>query len=50
MREQDERERESRESAETKYEEAVRKESEQRSEAAERLPETPPPKEENDGD
>ena len=49
MREQEERERESRESAETKYEEAAREESERRSEAVERLPEPPPPIEENDG-
>jgi hypothetical protein len=49
-REQDERERESRESSETKFDEAVRQESEERAEVAERLPDVPPPSEENDGD
>ena len=48
MREQDERERESRESPETKYEDAVEQESEERADAAERLPPPPPPEEEND--
>jgi hypothetical protein len=50
MREQDERERESRETSETRYEEEVRRESEERGEAADRLPDPPPPEEENDGD
>ena len=48
MREQDDRELESRESAETKFDEAVEEESEEREEAAERLPDPPVPKEEND--
>ena len=50
MREQDERERESRESPETRYEEVVQEESEERSDAAERLPELPAREEENEGD
>ena len=50
MREQDERERESRESPETRYDEAVERESEERAEEAELLHDLPPPKEENDGD
>jgi hypothetical protein len=48
-REQDDRELESRESAETKFEGTVEEESEGRAEAAERLADVPPPKEENDG-
>jgi hypothetical protein len=48
MREQDDRELESRESVETKFDEAVEEESEEREEAAERLPDLPAPKEEND--
>jgi hypothetical protein len=50
IREQDERERESRESSETRYDEEVRRESEERAETAERLPDPPPPEEENEGD
>jgi hypothetical protein len=50
MREQDERERQSRESSETRFEEKVRRESEERAEAAKRLPDPPPPEEENEGD
>jgi len=50
MREQDDRELESRESAETKFDEAVEEESEEREEAAEQLPDPPPPEEENEGD
>ena len=49
-REQDIRERESRESDETKYEERAREESEERAEEAARIPEPPPPEEENDRD
>jgi hypothetical protein len=48
MREQDDRELKSRESAETKFDEAVEEESEGREEAAERLPDPPAPKKEND--
>jgi hypothetical protein len=50
MREQDERELESRESSETRYDEEVRRESEKRAETAERLPDPPPPQKENEGD
>jgi hypothetical protein len=49
-REQDKRERESRESSETKYEEAVERESEERAREAEDVRDLPPPREENDGD
>jgi hypothetical protein len=49
-REQDDRELESRESVETKFDEETERESEEREEAAERLPDPPPPQEENDGD
>jgi hypothetical protein len=49
-REQDQRERESRESPETKYEEAVEQESEQRAADAARVADVPAPREENDGD
>jgi hypothetical protein len=49
-REQDKRERGSRESAETKYEEAVEHESEERARQAEDVRDLPPPREENDGD
>ena len=49
-REQDIRDRESRESDETKYEERVREESQERAEEAAQMPEPPPPEEENDGD
>jgi len=48
-REQDDRELESRESVETKFDEEVERESEERADVAERLPD-PPPAEENDGD
>jgi hypothetical protein len=49
-REQDDRELESRESVETKFDEETERESEKRAAAAERLPDQPPPQEENDGD
>jgi hypothetical protein len=48
-REQDDRELESPESAETKFEGTVEEESEGREEVAERLPDAPAPNEENDG-
>ncbi len=44
----DERERESRESPRTKYEEAVEEESQERREVAERLRENPPPEPEDE--
>jgi hypothetical protein len=44
----EERERESQESSETKYDEAVERESEERAEDTERLGEPPPPEEETD--
>ena len=46
----EERERESQESSETKYDEAVERESEERAADAERLGEPPPPEEEREGD
>ncbi len=46
MGDPEERERESQESDRTKYEEAVERESEERSEDAERVGETPQPEEE----
>jgi hypothetical protein len=49
-REQDDRELESRESAETKFDEEVEQESRERADAAEGLPDPPAPQEENDGD
>jgi hypothetical protein len=49
-REQDDRELESRESVETKFDEESERESEERERIAERLPDPPPPQEENDGD
>jgi len=49
-REQDRRDCESRESAETKYDEAVRRESEERADEAEQVRDLPPPREENDDD
>ena len=49
-REQDKRERESRESAETKYEDAVERESDERARQAEDVRDLPPPREENEGD
>jgi len=49
-REQDKRERESRESSDTKYEEAVEHESEERARQAEDVGDLPPPREENEGD
>jgi len=45
----EERERESEESSETKYEEAVERESEERAEEARRLGDVPPPREESEG-
>jgi hypothetical protein len=50
MDEGQQRERESRESPETKYEEAVDAEAEERERLAQRLGDPPPPKEENEGD
>ena len=50
MDEGQQRERESRESPETKYDEAVEAEAEERGRIAEGLDEPPPPKEENEGD
>jgi hypothetical protein len=49
-REQEQRDRESRESSKTKYEEAVERESEERAREAEDVRDLPPPREENDGD
>ena len=49
-REQDRRERESRDSPETKYEEALERESEERAREAEDVRDLPPPREENDRD
>ena len=49
-REQDDRELESRESVETKLDEETERESREREEAAERLPDPPPAEEENDRD
>jgi hypothetical protein len=49
-REQDDRELESRESAETKFDEETERVSQVREEAAEQLPDPPPPQEENDRD
>jgi hypothetical protein len=49
-REQDKREHESRESVETKFDEETEQESREREAAAERLPDLPPPQEENDRD
>ena len=46
----EDRERESRESPETKYDEAVEKEAEERARLAERVGDPSPPKEENEGD
>ena len=48
-REQDDRELESRESVDTKFDEETERESREREEAAKRLPD-PPPGQENDGD
>ncbi len=45
----EERERESQESSETKYEEAVERESEERAEDARRVADVPPPREESEG-
>ena len=50
MRDSEQRERESGESPETKYEEAVESESEKRERLAEELGDPPPPEEENEGD
>jgi hypothetical protein len=50
MHDRDQREGESRESPETKYDEAQANESEERDEIAARIPQPPPPKEENEGD
>jgi hypothetical protein len=49
-REQEQRDRESRESSETKYEEAAERESEERAREADDLRDLPHPREENDGD
>jgi hypothetical protein len=46
----EERERESRESPRTKYEELLEQESQDREEVAERLRENPPPEPEEEGD
>jgi hypothetical protein len=46
----EEREQESLQSPDTKYEQAVEDEAEERARRAERVDEPPPPKEENDGD
>jgi hypothetical protein len=45
----EDRERESRQSPETKYEEAVETEAEERARLAERVDDPPPPEEENEG-
>ncbi len=50
MSEREQPERESQEPPETKYQEAVEDEAEERERLAERLPEPPSPKEENEGD
>lgn len=49
-REQDLRERESRESSKTKFEEAAERESEDRAREAEDVRDLPPPREETEGD
>jgi hypothetical protein len=49
-REQEQRDRESRESSETKYEDAAERESEERAREADDLRDLPHPREENDGD
>jgi hypothetical protein len=49
-REQDRRDRESRESPETKYEEAAGRESDERAREAEDVRDLPPPREENGSD
>ena len=49
-REQEERDRESRESSKTKYEELAERESEERAREVEESDDLPPPREENDGD
>jgi hypothetical protein len=46
----EERERESQESSETKYDELVERESEERAKEAEQLRDLPPPREETEGD
>ena len=50
MNESEQRERESQESPDTKYEEAVEGDSDERKRLAERIDDPPPPKEENDDD
>ena len=45
----EERERESQESSETKYDEAVERESEERAEGAREVGDVPPPREESEG-
>jgi hypothetical protein len=49
-REEDKRDRESRESSKTKFEEAAERESEERARVAEDMRDLPPPREENGDD
>jgi hypothetical protein len=50
MEDKEQRDRESRESDTTKFEQAREREAEQRADLAERLPDPPEPQEENGGD